>query len=113
MRFGSKESHFYQLARLANCALGRGGAVGVGRKLPAYSRVPSLTIRGDLLGAPRRCKNRPSPCVAWGAHMEAVGGGIFALRRPRPYSRHDGEIVAGYAVPTTICAHVGINGNGE
>ena len=45
--------------------------------------------------------------------MEAVGGGIFALRRPRPYSRHGGEIVAGYAVPTTICAHVGINGNGE
>ena len=42
-----------------------------------------------------------------------VGGGIFALRRPRPYRRHGGEIVAGYAAPTIICAHVRINGNGE
>ena len=25
--------------------------------------------------------------LAWYAHGEAVGGGIFALRRPRPYSR--------------------------
>ena len=25
-----------------------------------------------------------------------VGGGIFASRRPRPYSRHCGEIIAGY-----------------
>ena len=36
------------------------------------------------------------------------GGGIFALRRPRPYSRHCGEAVAGYATPTIIlypCRH--------
>ena len=27
-----------------------------------------------------------------GAMGEAVGGGIFALRRPRPYRRHCGEL---------------------
>ena len=31
-----------------------------------------------------------------GIREEAVGGGIFALRRPRPYSRHCGEIFAAY-----------------
>ncbi|MFC2481085.1 MAG: hypothetical protein ACFNUE_08625, partial [Bacteroides sp.] len=41
-----------------------------------------------------------------------VGGGIFALRRPRPYSRHCGEGNATHAAPTTICAQAGINGNG-
>ena len=51
--------------------------------------------------------------LAWYAYGEAVGGGIFALRRPRPYRRHGGEIVAGYATPTIICAHGRINGNGE
>ena len=42
-----------------------------------------------------------------------VGGGIFALRRPRPYSRHCGEADATYAASTIICARMGINGNGE
>ena len=44
---------------------------------------------------------------------EEMGGGIFALRRPRPYSRHCEEIVAGYAAPTIVYAHIGINGSGE
>ena len=55
-----------------------------------------------------------------GGHCDAVlnatggmGGGIFALRRPRPYSRHCEEIVAGYAAPTIVYAHIGINGSGE
>ena len=39
----------------------------------------------------------------------AVGGGIFALRRPRPYRRHGGE---GDATLTIIYAHAGINRNG-
>ena len=34
-------------------------------------------------------------------------------RRPRPYSRHCEEIVAGYAAPTIVYAHIGINGSGE
>ena len=38
-----------------------------------------------------------------------VGGGIFALRRPRPYRRHGGE---GDATLTIIYAHAGINRNG-
>ena len=42
-----------------------------------------------------------------------MGGGIFALRRPRPYSRHCGEGDATHALPTIICDHMGINGNGE
>ena len=46
-------------------------------------------------------------------HAGGSGGGIFALRRPRPYSRHCGDSIAGYAAPTTICDHMGINGNGE
>ena len=51
--------------------------------------------------------------LAWYAQGEVVGGGIFALRRPRPYSRHCGEGNATHAAPTTICAQAGINGNGE
>ena len=39
----------------------------------------------------------------------ALGGGIFALRRPRPYRRHGGE---GDATLTIIYAHAGINRNG-
>ena len=31
----------------------------------------------------------------------------------RPYSRHCEEIVAGYAAPTIVYAHIGINGSGE
>ena len=42
-----------------------------------------------------------------------MGGGISVLRSPRPYSRHCGEEVAGYAAPTIICALMGINENGE
>ena len=53
----------------------------------------------------------------WGARIRigggAMGGGIFALRRPRPYSRHCGEADATYAASTIICARMGINGNGE
>ena len=56
----------------------------------------------------------------WGLHRRdlrvwwwvTVGGGIFALRRPRPYSRLCGEIVGGITAPTTIYAHAGIYGNG-
>ena len=35
------------------------------------------------------------------------------MRRPRPYSRHCGEGDATHAASTIICAHMGINGNGE
>ena len=45
--------------------------------------------------------------VAW------MGGGIFALRRPRPYSRHWRGFRCDASPPTIICAHMGINGNGE
>ena len=59
--------------------------------------------------------------------MEVMGGGIFAktalsnhkpsnfkgaVQRPRPYSRHCGEAMVGYAALTIIYAHMGINGNG-
>ena len=48
---------------------------------------------GSRRGAPRRlcevCRG-----LGWYA-QEAMGGGIFALRRPRPYSRRCGEDVAG------------------
>ena len=47
-----------------------------------------------------------------GIREEAVGGGIFALRRPRPYSRHCGEGVAMHAASTIIYAKTGINGDG-
>ena len=99
----SRESHFYQLARLANCALGREGAIGAGRKLPAHSRVPSLT---NAESPPSPCRvviKNGAPRVAWYTYI-AVGGGIFALRRPRPYSRHCEEIVGGITVPTIIYA---------
>ena len=42
-----------------------------------------------------------------------MGGGIFALRRPRPYSRHGRGFRCDASPPTIICDHVGINGNGE
>ena len=42
--------------------------------------------------------------MAWYTYI-AVGGGIFALRRPRPYSRHCEEIIGGITVPTIIYAH--------
>ena len=48
----------------------------------------------------------------WYTHGGRWAGGIFALRRPRPYSRHCGEGNAAHAAPTTICAQAGINGNG-
>ena len=51
--------------------------------------------------------------VVDGMRGEEMGGGIFALRRPRPYSRHCEEIVAGYAAPTIVYAHIGINWSGE
>ena len=35
----------------------------------------------------------------------AGGGGIFALRRPRPYSRHCGEGVAMHAASTIFTPH--------
>ena len=42
-----------------------------------------------------------------------MGGGIFALRRPHPYSRHGRGFRCDASPPTIICAHMGINGNGE
>ena len=47
------------------------------------------------------------------AREGAVGGGIFALRRPRPYRRHCGEGATTHATSTTICDKTDINGNGE
>ena len=44
--------------------------------------------------------------MAWYTYI-AMGGGIFALRRPRPYSRHCGEGVAMHAASTIIYAHAG------
>ena len=50
--------------------------------------------------------------MAWYTYI-AVGGGIFALRRPRPYSRaFAGISLRGIAAPIIIYAHAGINGNG-
>ena len=47
-------------------------------------------------------KNR-APRVAWYTYV-AMGGGIFALRRPRPYSRHCEEIVGGdYRTDHHLC----------
>ena len=48
---------------------------------------------------------------SWYAPMGtgALGGGIFALRRPRPYSRHCGEADTGYAADRHV-RHAGING---
>ena len=46
-------------------------------------------------------------------HAGGLGGGIFALRRPRPYSRAFAGIPLRRMPPTTICDHMGINGNGE
>ena len=45
--------------------------------------------------------------------LRGAGGGIFALRRPRPYSRHLRGFRCDTSPPTTICDHMGINGNGE
>ena len=65
-------------------------------------------MRHDLLGVPHRCKNGG---LAWDAPMEgAAGGGIFALRRSRPYRRHGGE---SDATLTIIYAHAEINRNGS
>ena len=41
-----------------------------------------------------------------------MGGEIFALRRPRPYSRLAGRSSRGIAAQTCICAKTGINGHG-
>ena len=88
--------------------MGRDAAVierdaGLGRD--AARHVATKTVGSDIDGR--------DAGLAWYAYGEAVGGEIFALRRPRPYRRHGGEIVAGYAAPTIICAHGRINGNGE
>ena len=40
----------------------------------------------------------------WYTHGGALGGGIFALRRPRPYSRHCEEGDATHAASTIIYA---------
>ena len=69
---------------------------------------------GARRGTPRRYKDRGvfhrrDLRVWW---WVTVGGGIFALRRPRPYSRLCGEIVGGITASTTIYAHAGIYGNG-
>ena len=51
---------------------------------------------------------------AWCTRMVGTGGGIFALRRPRPYSRaFAGISLRGIAAPTTIYAHAGIYGKAE
>ena len=44
---------------------------------------------------------------------KGAGGGIFALRRPRPYSRHWRGYRCDAPPPTIICDHMGINGKGE
>ena len=76
---------------------------GLGRDAARHvaTKTVGSDIDGRILG------------LVWDAYGEAVGGGIFALRRPRPYRRHGGEEVARYATPTIICAHGRINGNGE
>ena len=53
--------------------------------------------------------------LAWYAHGDGggMGGGIFALRRPRPYSRRLRGFRSDALPPTIICDHVGINGTGE
>ena len=49
--------------------------------------------------------------MAWYTYI-AMGGGIFALRRPRPYSRHCGEIVGGITTPAPHLCPADNNGNG-
>ena len=50
---------------------------GLGRD--AARHVATKTVGSDIDGR--------EAGLAWYAYGEAVGGGIFALRRPRPYSR--------------------------
>ena len=63
-------------------------------------------------GTPRRYKDRGDPSTRF-THVVVGGRGNLREepRRPRPYSRHGGEIVAGYDASTIICAHERINGN--
>ena len=53
--------------------------------------------------------------LAWYAHGDGggMGGEIFALRRPRPYSRRLRGFRCDASPPTIICDHMGINGTGE
>ena len=84
--------------------------------LPAHGRSGSRTRRPSpkspaarrLPPGAKKTLRRPPRC----GHV-LPGGGIFALRRPRPYSRHCEEIVAGYAAPTIVYAHIGINWSDE
>ena len=57
-------------------------------------------------------KTIKQPGAGWAGYtcMEAMGGGSFALRRPRPYRRaFAGKALRGMALPD-IYAHAGING---
>ena len=49
-------------------------------------------------------------CTVWGGEP---GGGIFALRRPRPYSRAIARRLQGLPPAIIIYAHADINRNGE
>ena len=70
----SRESHFYQLARLA-IALLVGEVASVASALPNQAMVYKWALP------------RPWTVCAYGGGW-GTGGGIFALRRPRPYRRH-------------------------
>ena len=67
---------FLSIGEIGCCVLGRGGAVGAGRELPAHPRVPSLPV-------PRRYNNRGSPWRhGMRMHGGGVNGGIWIVMRP-------------------------------
>ena len=61
---------------------------------------------------PCRDKNRWAPCVVC-AYNGRRAGESSRCEDPAPTVGIGGEIVAGYAAPTIVYAHIGINGSGD
>ncbi len=59
-----RDKDFYSFGEICNCALGRGGAVGAGRKLPAHSRVLSQPRARPSTGSPAGLCRDAACCVA-------------------------------------------------
>ena len=73
--------------------------------------MPSLT-NAACPPFPCRDKNRWAPCVVC-AYNGRRAGESSRCEDPAPTVGIGGDSVAGYAAPTTICVHMGINGKGE
>ena len=69
------------------------GVARVARTSPRPKALPPACARQG-----QKTPRRPARC----GHV-LLGGEIFALRRPRPYSRHCGEIVAVYGSVRHLC----------